>query len=123
MPATVNAEDACKQLLAVTLYSRGARDPAPRTGHNYCNMPRACHPLSIDVRIEDGEVRVFVFGQCPKCGTGSGELDVQRERVHYFGSNEKKGGTETGTCIQIDGCYVETVCALETCGHSYAIHT
>ena len=84
-------------------------------------MPRACHPIDIEIRIKDGHACVFVYGRCPKCGTGSGYLEVEEGQTHLTQINESDGGT--GTRILVHGCAVSTVCALETCEHTYAVHT
>ena len=84
-------------------------------------MPRSCHPKSIDIRIENGHMRVSVYGICPKCGTGSGYLLVDPNNLYHHHKNEKDGGT--GTCIIVEGCAVSTVCELETCNYAYSVHT
>ena len=76
---------------------------------------RACHPDSITVRTEDGASRVCVYGICPKCGTGSGYLEVPAEHVH-----NSRG--PHSSCLTVDKCSIDTTCALETCEHQYRVH-
>ncbi len=76
---------------------------------------RACHPDSIVVRTEAGATRVCIYGICPKCGTGSGYLDVPAEHVH------NTSGPHTSS-LTVDKCSIDTTCALETCEHQYRVH-
>lgn len=80
-------------------------------------MPRSCHPMTVRVKIRNGEARVCIYGKCPKCGTGSGYLTVPSSEVNWYKNVDKE------VCVIIDGYTVTTTCALETCEHTYSVHT
>ena len=83
-------------------------------------MPRACHPQQLVIYTpfneDGGQTAAFVYGACPKCGTGTDELEVPTGSITTI---TRLGG---GSQLIIEKCTISVVCPLETCQHAYAVH-
>ena len=101
-------DSCCVSRLAFKSTSTFCHNPT----HTAQKMPRACQADLIDIRIDGSDVSVSILGDCPKCGTGSGHIEIKSGSVRAYQTDKAKNAGIS--CIQIEATTANIVCELET---------